>query len=93
MACTCATIYDAWKETKELIPRFWQNLLEYFKFINNVYRVWVPENNNLDFNAFISEMNNFGKLCRKASKLSLLQMTLDLDTWIDKEGFIKTRTF
>ena len=58
VACIYATVYFAYKEMNDIIPKFKSNLLEYIRYIDDVAGVWTGGDGQ-EWTEFKQEMNNF----------------------------------
>jgi hypothetical protein len=63
-ACTYATISYGQRKNSNTLPKFQLQLLYYKKYIEDIFGIWLlPRSNQLTtWNAFKSELNNWGKL-------------------------------
>ena len=70
IAVTYENLYSGWKERSELIQKFNKNLLHLSRFVDNLFGIWILDNDGgmqnylCKFEAFKNELNNFkpGKL-------------------------------
>ena len=94
-ATSYATIYFAYFERTDLIPRFKNNLLFYDRFIDDIFGVWInPSPNSNDFEVFKQHLNNLCNLKWKTEKLSTKTNFLDITVNLDrKQGKFKFNTF
>ena len=92
-ACAYATIFFAYFERTNLIPRFEKNLIFYVRFIDDIFGVWEEtEENPTCFEKFKINLNNQCKLNWKTTTLSKSSDFLDVTiSLINEEIF--TRTF
>ena len=91
-ACACATLHPACHERTNLLPKFKDNLPFLCHFIDDKFGIWLRTDDQTWEN-FKNELNNFGKLIWKVSKLSTSVDFLDLTIAIDKNRHVYTKTY
>lgn len=92
IACIYATLYYAWKETDCLLPLFKSNLLYHARFIDDIVGIWLPGPDHT-YAEYCQELENFGILKWKASKLEDSVIILDLQLKIGKDRKIEFETY
>ena len=83
-ACMLASIYFAYHERTYILPKYAHNIVFYRRFIDDVFCLWQPDStlpfsDQLQFNRFKNDLNNFGHLKWEFTPLSLTATFLDLD--------------
>ena len=93
-ACVYATLFFAYFEQSILLKKFKKNLLFYRRQIDDIFAVWVPDNDNpTAWDKFQSELNGCCKLEWNTEPLSNAVNFLDLTVFITKDRKIKYRTY
>ena len=87
------TIYFAIRE-REILHRY-PELLLYRRFIDDMFFIWIPKtiDDDIRFQSFQNDVNNYGKLKWKFSQLQRTINFLDLTITITAHGNITTRLY
>ena len=101
IAVTYANLYSGWKERSELIPKFNKNILHLSRFVDDLFGIWVPDDNeNIQddlrkYEEFKIKMNNFkpGKLKWQVENKTKQVNFLDLNISIQENGILKFKTY
>ena len=79
-----ATLYYAYHEVHTIIPKHGNNLFYYIRYIDDVFAIWTG-NLTTDWDAFSTDINNFGVLTwdigdiTPATSVNFLDMTLTIE--------------
>jgi len=95
VACAYATITYGHYENSILLPNFKSNLLYYRRYIDDIFRIWIPPttgNNTEVWESFKKQLNNWGNLKWVIEEPTLNTNFLDLTLSIS-ESNILTKTF
>jgi hypothetical protein len=92
-----ATISFGVTERHKILPRFFETIPFYKRFIDDVFAIWIPTTNSrkeddTEWEEFKSSMNKFGKLKWVVSDRNTTVDFLDLTLTLT-QGRITTRTF
>ena len=91
-ACLYAALYYAYHEKRQLIPKYGHRLLYFKRFINDGLGIWLGEA-DAEWDSFINEVDNFGKLRWTNTGLMTEVDFLDLTIQIDDHRNVRTKTF
>jgi hypothetical protein len=97
VACAYATVTHGHFENSDILPTFSSNLLYYRRFIDDVFRIWIPSTTGNDletWEAFMKKLNNWGALEwvieEPSKKTNFLDLTLQIsDSKIVTETYQK----
>ena len=82
-ACMWATIYSATHKTQHLTPMYSASLLVYKRFINNIFRIWIPSEDRHTWKKIKDDTNNFGILTWEfeelTSSINFLNLTISFE--------------
>ena len=99
-ACIYATLFFAYYEQTNILPKYKNNILFYVRMIDDIFIVWNDTNtnqnhpnNNNKFNQFSQDLNNQTKLKWDTELPTNQTNFLDLTINIDKNGHISTKTY
>ena len=83
-ACIYSTLYFGYYERKILQPKYKDNLLFYKRQIDDILIIWKPTStNNIEWPAFVSDLNNCSSLKWETEKLGLKTNFLDITITFD----------
>ena len=91
-ACLYAALYYAYHKKRQLIPKFGHRLLYLKRFIDDGLGIWLGEA-DAEWDSFINEVDNFGKLRWTNTGLVTEVDFLDLTIQIDDHRNVRTKTF
>lgn len=88
-----ATLYFAYHEVRNLIPKHGHNLFYFKRFIDDMFGIWTG-NANTDWLSFCNDVNNFGKLTWDILEQELSTTVNFLDLTLSIQGHkIVSRTY
>ena len=91
-ACMWATIYFAIHEMGFIIPKYVDNLLLFYRFIDDIFGIWLGDRSGPLWEEFKRDISSFGKLTwtfvEPSSSVDFLDLTVTIE-----QGRIVTKTF
>jgi len=90
VACAFATISYGQFENTTILTTFAQNLINYKRYIDDIFNIWLPPVHNKDttWAAFTETLNNWGKLQWVIHNPSLKSTFLDLNITINNRKIV-----